>query len=86
MTELTLIGEYLTAIKHNSRYVLPTPLTCNYTFGLNGVEIKASIGVKYIYTKEGIPFVADVKGDEVAIECLDKNNIEGIALMLNNNM
>lgn len=86
MTEIALIGEYLTANYHNSRYTLPTPLTCNYAFELNGVKVKASIGVKYVYLRGDIPFVANAKWDEVAIECLDKKHIEEIALILKNNL
>ncbi len=37
---------------------------------------------KYLYVKGGIPFVADSKYDEVAVECLEPQSIDSLLAAL----
>lgn len=40
------------------------------------------VAAKYVYTKDGIPFVATSKYDEVAVECLNEDDIKMLAALL----
>ena len=84
MKEMIVIRELLKTKHHNSIFTLSKPLTCNYTIELDGIVYQAVTKVKYVFVKDNIPFVADEKWDEVAMDCLNKNQVERIVGVLAN--
>ena len=85
MKEMTLIRKFLKTKYHNSTYTLSTPLICNYTLELDGTTYQLATKVKYVFLRENIPFAADEKWDEIALNCLNKNHLERIVSILNEN-
>ena len=57
-------------------------IECHSLLSLNNSVYNITINAHYIYLKDGVPYVANDKYDEVLLEDLQKESIEKIAYTL----